>query len=227
MIAGHYATALVAKDYVPSVHIAYYLAASQLPDLAWYSLAVVGMAPLHSHAGPVALEMVISHDLLPTLGWIGVAVATGRAVFGAWRPAAMGGLLVALHLVADLLAGYPHHILGPDTPLVGTGLYFSAPYLAVAAEGLFAAGLIGWIGVRDWQTGVRRSAWTWGTWALLFGGGIGSTFVVAPLLAEFNPNEPLDALAIAGLLGTYGTQMALLTWAHGRPLSREAAGVAS
>ena len=49
MIAGHYATALVAEKRAPSGHIAYYLAASQLPDLAWYGLSVFGLAPAAAH----------------------------------------------------------------------------------------------------------------------------------------------------------------------------------
>ncbi|MEM6931817.1 MAG: hypothetical protein AAF602_33100, partial [Myxococcota bacterium] len=124
MIAGHYATAVVAKQQAPAGHIVYYLAASQLPDLAWLGLASVGLDSIHSHAGPVSPEMMISHDLLPTAGWIGLGVIAGRALFGSWRTGLIGGLLVAVHILADLLAGYPHNVLGPDSAEVGTGLYF-------------------------------------------------------------------------------------------------------
>lgn len=217
MIAGHYATAIVAKQHAPRGHIAFYLAASQLPDLAWYGLAGLGLAPVHSHSGPIDPAMMVSHDLVPTFGWVGLAVVAGRMLFGSWKPGVYAGVLVAAHIVVDLLAGYPHNVLGPDTPLIGTGLYFTAPALAVGIEGLFAAALVGWVALRDRASGTSRA---WGTWAgrgMIFGGGIGATLLSAPALAEFDPNASLPLVAVVGLVGLYATQMGILTWGETRP----------
>lgn len=75
--------------------------------------------------------MHYSHDLLPLVLWTALIVGFGRLAFSAWRPAVTGGVLVALHELTDLIGGYPHYVWGPHSTELGTGLYQSAPYLAV------------------------------------------------------------------------------------------------
>ena len=217
MIAGHYATALVAKQRVPLGHVAFYLAASQLPDLVMTSLASFGLAPAHSHAGPYQPEMMVSHDLVPAVAWIGLAVVLGRALFGAWQPGWVGGALVVVHMATDLLAGYPHNVLGPDTALVGTGMYYSAPTVAVLIEAVFAAAIVGWVWRADRQQGVRRGVGTWLGRGFVFGGGIGSMLLTAASLADFDPVVGFPRGTAMGMLGLYLTQLAILTWTETRP----------
>ena len=82
MIAGHYATALVPEKTPSAAQLAFFLTASQLPDLAWFGLTFLGLEPVHTHAGPAHLELIVTHDLLPTLPWLVVAALAGRAFFG-------------------------------------------------------------------------------------------------------------------------------------------------
>lgn len=45
MIAGHLATAYIAKQKAPTGHIAFYLVASQLLDLLWLLFHYLGLEP--------------------------------------------------------------------------------------------------------------------------------------------------------------------------------------
>ena len=227
MLAGHFATALVARQYAPRGHIAYYLAASQLPDLLWHAFHFTGLEPTTpDNMMAVSLDnmhaqMTYSHDLLPTLGWIMLAIIAGRALFGRWRPGWIGGLVVLVHALADAISGYPHHIFGPDSHQVGFGLYYSAPYLAVGIEAVFTALVLGWVLRTDAATGVRRSRATYRVWAAVFGGGLLFTFASADLsVAEVLGVEPLAALsgtAVPLLVVIYVSMIAALIWAEGQP----------
>jgi hypothetical protein len=217
MIAGHYATALVAQQRAPRGQIAFYLVASQLPDLAWYGMAALGLPQMESAHGPYDPAMMASHDLVPVLGWIVLAFILGGLLFRAWGPALAGAALVTVHELVDLLAGFPHNVLGPDTLLVGTGVYYSAPHAAVLIEALFAAGLLAFVAFTDHRRGVHRSLGTWLGRVLVFGGGIGSTLLTASMLAEFDPNASLPGGMVAVLIATYLGQIALLTWTETRP----------
>ena len=83
MLAGHYATALVAKQKAPKGALFYYLIASQLPDLLWLLFHYLGLEP----TGPddvfdvsldrLVVDMIYSHDVLPILVWTGLAAGVG------------------------------------------------------------------------------------------------------------------------------------------------------
>lgn len=227
MIAGHYAPALVANQGVSRSAIGYLLVASQLPDLLWLSMHALGLDPLPAGDGlanPVYVEMMISHDVLPTLAWIGVTVLAGRLLLGAWRPGWFGGALVLVHAIADGLSGYPHNVFGPHSAEVGIGLYNSAPRVAVAIEALFAAGFVAWAMRNDQVAGLRRATSTYVAWLAVFGGGIALTFLGAPALAESNPTDGMEAPMVVGLLATYVAQIAVLAWAEGRPTQPSSTG---
>lgn len=219
MIAGHYTTALVANQRSSRGHIAYFLAASQGPDLVWLCLAAVGVPSFHTHAGPISPAMMIGHDLVPLVGWIVLAGIVGKLVFGDTRTALFGSALVVIHELCDVVSGFPHNLFGPDTWEFGPGLYLTAPHLAVGIEALFAAAVMAWVVVQDRAAGVQRARSTYAVWALVFGGGIGTSLLTADGLATFDPNAPLPLVVALGLLGTYLFQMALLTWAEQRPLA--------
>lgn len=232
MIAGHYATALVAQQQAPRGHIAYYLVAAQFPDLLWQIFHFVGLEPatpdniMATSLDNLRAEMTYSHDMLPTLGWIALAIVVGRVLFGAWRPGLAGGALVLVHTVADGLSGYPHHLFGPHSPTVGFGLYASAPYLAVLVEGVFTLAVMGWVVRTDQRAGVRRARATYIVWGLVFGGGLAFTMASANLsIAEVLGVEPLAALAgttVPTLVITYVLMLGALLWAQTRPVERSA-----
>ena len=223
MIAGHYATALVPEQTPTAGLLAFFLVASQLPDLAWFALTFLGLEPVHTHAGPAHLELIITHDLLPVLPWLAVSALAGRALFGTWRTGGVAAALVAVHAACDLLSGYPHFVAGPDTPNLGFGLYYSAPHLAVVIEIVFAAAVLGWVVNRERQNGLVRSGTTWAGRAFIFGGGLAMGLATASSLTDLPPNGTLP-LATAGVfLALYVAQIAVLTFTESRPVVEQAA----
>lgn len=227
MLAGHFTTALVAKQQAPRGHIAYYLVASQLPDLLWLVFHYLGLEPTQPDnlmavsLDTMQVDMTYSHDLLPMVGWIALTVLAGRAMFGAWRPGWLGGALVVVHALTDYVGGYPHNVFGPETHEIGTGMYRTAPYLAVALEAGFTLAVMAWVIRVDARAGTRRSRATWTVWALVFGGGVMFMFASADLsLAEVTGLEPSAAMAgttVPAMMITYLTMIAALLWASTRP----------
>lgn len=227
MLAGHFATAIVAKQRVPVAHVGYYLAVSQLPDLLWLVFAALGLEPtspdnpMNVSLDTLQVDMTYSHDLLPTLGWFVLTILVGRALFGSWRPGWAGGILLIVHTLTDNLAGHPHNVFGPDSHAVGTGMYQSAPYFAVLLEAVFIVGFLAWILRNDAKAGVRRSRATYRVWAAVFGGGVAFMASSADLtMAELTGVEPLSALS-GGTLPMLATIYVLMTgallWAEAQP----------
>ncbi len=226
MLAGHLATALVAKQHVPKGHIAFYLVASQLPDLLWQVFHFVGLEPT-PEANPMLVSldgavppMHYSHDLLPLIVWTALTVALGRVTFGSWMPGWLGGALVALHELTDLIGGYPHYVWGPESLNLGTGMYSSAPYVAVALEAIFTAAMLVWVVRGDRARGVQRSGATWVARAAVFGGGIVFMFTSADLsMAEatgLDPIPALDGTAMLMLAFIYLSTTVALIWGETR-----------
>ena len=231
MLTGHLTTAIAAKQHAPRGHIAYYLVASQLPDLLWLAVFYwVGLEPTQPDnlmvlsLDNLEAELTYSHDLLPMLGWIALTIGGGRGLFGRWRPGLIGGALVVLHALTDYVAGYPHNVFGPETHSVGTGLYYSAPYLAVAFEAVFTLAVMTWVVRADARAGVVRSRGTWAVWALVFGGGLAFLLMSADLsMVEMTGLEPLDAMAgstVPVMVITYLMTIAALIWADAQPTTR-------
>lgn len=222
MVAGHFATALIAKRIVPRGHLAFYLLISQLPDLIWHILHFTGVEPtspdnpMRASLDTMHAEMTYSHDLLPTLGWLALAIAAGRLLFGSWRPAWAAGGLVVAHAVCDVISGYEHFVFGPDSAQIGIGLYVTAPYVAIAVEAVFTAAVMAWVLRHDAKLGVRHSPTTLWVWAAVFGGGVLLLLPTAEIsLVELTGLQPLDALSgmlVPGLVATYAAMFAALVW---------------
>lgn len=237
MLAGHFTTALVAQQHA-SVDgqtaskglFAYFLVASQLPDLLWLVFHYLGLEPTEpDNVMNVSLDnlqvvMTYSHDLLPILGWILLVTLLGRTLFNSWRPAWIGGLLITVHAVTDYVGGFPHNLFGPDTHSVGTGLYYTSPYLAVALEAIFTIAVMAWVLHADRQAGIRRHLTTWKVWIAVFGGGIAFMFSSADLsLVELTGLDPLPAMSgstIPAMFVIYGGMFASLLWADRFPVSK-------
>lgn len=159
MLAGHYATALVAQQRAPSRRfpaslLAWYLAVSQLPDLLWLVFHALGLEPTRPTdlfdvtLQGLSVNMMFSHDLVPILGWAVLFGILGGFVFRDRRVGLATVGLVGLHALTDYLGGYPHHVFGPNTPVVGTGLYITLPFLAIALEAVYIVVFVGWF-LRD------------------------------------------------------------------------------
>ena len=227
MFAGHFATAVAAKQHAPKGHIAYFLVASQMPDLLWLGFHFMGIEPTQpTHmmmvsADNLHADMTYSHDLLPLVGWVVLAAIVGRALFGAWRPGLFGALLVVLHAGVDYVAGFPHHVFGPESTAVGTGMYETAPYTAVAIEAVFIVAVLGWVLWRDAQDGVRRSTASFAVWAAVFGVGTAFMFATADLslteLTGVPPIPGLEGTAVPFLALNYVGMLVALIWSETRP----------
>lgn len=169
MLAGHYATALVAHQRAPTRRLpayllAWYLAVSQLPDLLWLLFHTLGFEPtqptnlLDVTLQNLSVDMMFSHDLVPILGWGVLFGILGAVLFQNWRVGLATLTLVGLHALTDYyLGGYPHHVLGPDTPVVGIGLYLKLPFVGIALEAVYIVFFLGWFFLEECRRGAVRS----------------------------------------------------------------------
>lgn len=163
MLAGHYATALIAKQKVPKGSLMYFLIMSQLPDLLWVVFHFLGIEPtkpsniLDVSLDQLMVDMIYSHDLLPILVWSGIGFGIGLLLFKSQKVGAIGALLIALHAFIDYIGGYPHNIFGTDSLSVSTGLYYSYPYLAVTIELVFSIIALYWFFATEKKNNVART----------------------------------------------------------------------
>jgi membrane-bound metal-dependent hydrolase YbcI (DUF457 family) len=149
MFIGHFAAGLGAKRLAPTVGLGTLFAASQLADLIWPTLVLLGVERVEVRPGDTAvtpLEFVSypwSHSLLALALWAGLFALLYRAR----RHAGIGSLLVLAGLVLShwLLDALTHR---PDLPLVpggsarvGLELWSSLPGTVIVEGLLFAAGV--------------------------------------------------------------------------------------
>ena len=227
MISGHYATALVANRYASKGAIVYFLVASQLLDLLWLVFHYLGLEPtepdnfMHVSLDKLQVDMTYSHDVIPVIGWMVLTAVFGRLVFKSWKVGAIGGLLVFVHAITDYVGGFTHHVFGPDTLDVTTGLYYSAPNLAVLLELLFIVAMLGWVVYLDRKEGVKRGLSTWIVWILVFGGSTLLMFLTTDAsLAErmgLESVEWMSGSAMPMLIFNYTSMLLGLVWANRQP----------
>ena len=84
MLAGHFTTALIAKQRFPKGTLLYFLIISQLQDFLWFVFHYLGIEPtspsdaFDATLSNMAVDMVYSHDLLPLLIWLLIAFTLGK-----------------------------------------------------------------------------------------------------------------------------------------------------
>ena len=148
MIVGHYATALLPWSRAPRAPLWLYLVCAQALDFLWLGLAAAGVeAPSPSSILDVTfanlrVQMVVSHDALPVLGWAALTAGVVLAVTRDGRVALWCGALVVGHLLCDLLSGFGHTLCGAGSPAIGLDLYGRAPRLALVIEAVFGAACV-------------------------------------------------------------------------------------
>lgn len=153
MIAGHYVTALVPYELTrknPSASFWLFLLAAQFLDFLMLLLVWLGMERLEPANflevafASMTSEMLISHDIIPVLGWTALF---GVAVYAVLRDHVIAlwcAALVLVHEVFDLLVGFEHYVLGPDTVGLGFNLYNKAPVSGLLIEAAICAGVVFW-----------------------------------------------------------------------------------
>ncbi len=227
MIAGHFTTALVAKRYYTAGSIMFFLIASQLLDLLWLIFHYLGWETtkpdnyMHVSLDSLQVEMTYSHDVIPVLVWIVLTIMFGRWVFKNWKTGLIGGFLVFLHAIVDYIGAYSHHVFGPQTPDVTTGLYYSAPNLAVFIELIFLVVMMFWVVRLDKKAAVKRSRGTWIVWILVFAGCTSLMFLTADtsIADRFGLGnvEWMSGTTVPFLSITYFSMIFGLTWANRQP----------
>lgn len=163
MLAGHYATALVAYQKYPKGTLLYFLIASQLQDLLWFAFHYLGL----ERTGPsdvfdttlsnMAVNMLYSHDLIPLIAWLILIFLIGKLLFKETKIGLIGAVLVLGHFVLDFFSGHPHHIFGLDTGNVGLGNYATNVFQAIAIEAIASAGILWYFFNQENKKGVHRS----------------------------------------------------------------------
>lgn len=148
MIVGHYAAALVPYSKLEKRPLWLLLVAANVPEFLWLLLALLGIEPvsppslLDATFPNLQVAMIYSHNLLP-------GILQGVIVFGLVQlfyrdlPLAIWcGALTVVHVLCDLVVGFTHELLGPDSPLVSLNTYGRAPHLAILIELAFALACI-------------------------------------------------------------------------------------
>jgi hypothetical protein len=163
MLAGHYATALVAYQKFPKGTLLYFLIASQLQDLLWFTLHYLGL----ESTGPIdvfnttlsnmTVNMLYSHDLIPLIFWVFIIFLIGKLAFKETKIGLVGSALVLGHFVLDFFSGHPHHIFGVETHDVGLGLYASNVFLAIGIEAISSAAILWYFFREEAKSGVQRT----------------------------------------------------------------------
>lgn len=144
MIVGHYAAALVPYSRLEGRPLWLLLLCANVPEFLWLILALLGVEPtspaslLDATFQNLQVSMTFSHNLLP-------GVLQGVIVFlivlGFFRDRALAlwcGALTVVHVLCDLVVGFQHQFLGPESVQVSLNTYGHAPYLAILIELVFA-----------------------------------------------------------------------------------------
>jgi membrane-bound metal-dependent hydrolase YbcI (DUF457 family) len=148
MIVGHYAAALVPYSRLEGRPLWLLLVAANVPEFLWLALALAGVEPtkpaslLDATFPNIDVHMTYSHNLIP--GFIqGLIVFALVQLIWRDRPLALWcGALTIVHVLCDILVGFKHELLGPDSPQVSLNTYGHAPVLAIAIELVFALGCV-------------------------------------------------------------------------------------
>jgi hypothetical protein len=154
MLAGHFTTALIAKQKFPKGTLLYFLILSQLQDLLWFTFHYLGLEPtdpsdaFDATLSNMAVDMLYSHDLLPQLFWLATVFVIGKFLFKSTPIGLVSMALVAVHFVLDFFSGHMHHLFGAGTMETGLGMSATSPYLASMIEASFSVGAL-WYFFRD------------------------------------------------------------------------------
>ena len=164
MLAGHYATALVAYQKFPKGTLLYFLIVSQLQDLLWFVFHYLGLEitepsdVFNTTLSNMTVNMLYSHDLVPQLLWVIIIFLIGKFSFKSTQIGLTGAALVVGHFVLDFFSGHPHHVFGEETHEVGLGLYASNVFLAIGIEAIACVAILWYFFRQEGQNGVKRSS---------------------------------------------------------------------
>ena len=164
MLVGHYSASLIAKAAEPRAPLWSYFIASQLLDVGWAALVIVGIEKVRvdpNLPGSVfdLYYMPWTHSLLAAIVWsFAGAFMFGRLLRLPSRTQILIGLVIFSHWVLDLVVHRPDLLLWPGGPKVGFGLW-NYPVLEESIEmGLVAIAAVVWAASRVRGASATRRA---------------------------------------------------------------------
>lgn len=163
MLAGHFTTALIAKQKYPKGALLYFLILSQLQDLLWFTFHYLGLETttpsdaFDATLSNMAVDMLYSHDLVPLLFWLAIVFIIGKLIFKSTQIGIVSMFLIGIHFVLDFFSGHMHHVFGAGTTEMGLGLYAASPYIAILIEALFSAVALWYFFTEETKKGVTRT----------------------------------------------------------------------
>jgi hypothetical protein len=163
MLAGHFTTALIARQKFPKGTLLYFLIISQLQDFLWFTFHYISLEPTYptdafdATLSNMVVDMLYSHDLLPQLFWLATVFVIGKILFKSTKIGLVSVVLVSIHFVLDFFSGHIHHIFGADSMEAGLGLYASNPNLAILIEALFSIGALWYFFAEEAKKGIIRT----------------------------------------------------------------------
>ena len=164
MLAGHFTTALVANQKFPKGTLLFFLIASQLQDLLWFTLHYLGLEPtgpsdvLDTSLNSLSVDMLFSHDLVPQVFWMLIIFFIGKLLFKSNKIGLVAAVLVLGHFLLDLVSGHPHHIFGEESQNIALGLYASNTYLAIAIEIAFIVPMLWYFFKNETDNDISRTS---------------------------------------------------------------------
>jgi membrane-bound metal-dependent hydrolase YbcI (DUF457 family) len=171
MFIGHYALGFGAKKFAPQVSLGILFLASQLADIIWPNLVLLGIETLSIQPGATAMTPMdfssypYSHSLLALLLWSFIFAALYLALSRSGLKAAIViAALVLSHWVLDVLTHRPDMpITLSESPKIGAGLW-NYPMVAIPLE-LLLYGIGVWLYCRCTKPLNRKG--NIGFWALV------------------------------------------------------------
>ena len=163
MLAGHFTTALIAKQKFPKGTLLYFLIISQLQDFLWFTFHYLGFEPTNpsdafdATLSNMAVDMLYSHDVIPLFIWLPIVYVIGKHLFKSTQIGLVSMALISIHFGLDFFSGHMHHLFGADTMEAGLGLYASNPYLAILIEALFSIATIWYFFKEEVKKGIIRT----------------------------------------------------------------------
>jgi membrane-bound metal-dependent hydrolase YbcI (DUF457 family) len=171
MFIGHFALGFGAKKFAPQVSLGILFLASQLADIIWPNLLLLGIETLKIQPGATAMTPLdfssypYSHSLVALLLWSFIFSALYLALSRSGLKAAFViAALVLSHWVLDVLTHRPDMpITLSESPKIGAGLW-NFPIIAIPFE-LLLFGIGVWLYSRSTKPINRRGSI--GFWALV------------------------------------------------------------
>lgn len=223
MIAGHYATALIAHQKFPKGTLLFFLIVSQFQDFFWFVFHFLGLEPttpndvFDTTISNMSVSMLYSHHLVPQLFWAVVVFLVGKFLFKSTTIGLVALALLVGHIVLDFFSGHAHNVFGPETHSVGLGLYATNAYLAILIEAVFIIAALTYYFRQEAKSALVRTAKTRAAIIGVFAYGVLFMLSVATVSVRDLIGLPEFDLGfnttIPTIVFTYVAMTAVLYWA--------------